>query len=50
MGIPYRITVGPKGLAEGKVDLLRRRDGESRALDVHKAADWTIEAVLDERR
>jgi prolyl-tRNA synthetase len=50
VGIPYRITVGPKGLAEGRVDLLRRRDGESRSLDVHKAAEWAIEAVLDERR
>jgi prolyl-tRNA synthetase len=50
VGIPYRVTVGPKGLAEGKVDLLRRRDGESRGLDVHKAADWVIESVLDERR
>jgi prolyl-tRNA synthetase len=50
VGIPYRITVGPKGLREGKVDLRRRRDGESRSLDVQKAADWTAEAVLEERR
>jgi prolyl-tRNA synthetase len=50
VGIPYRITVGPKGLREGKVDLRRRRDGESRSLDVQKAADWTCEAVLEERR
>jgi prolyl-tRNA synthetase len=50
VGIPYRVTVGPKGLAEGKVDLLRRRDGTTRSLDVHKAADWTAEAVLEDRR
>jgi prolyl-tRNA synthetase len=50
VGIPYRVTVGPKGLADGKVDLLRRRDGTTRALDVHKAADWTAEAVLEDRR
>jgi prolyl-tRNA synthetase len=50
VGIPYRITVGPKGLAEGKVDLLRRRDRTTRSLDVHKAAEWTIEAVLEDRR
>jgi prolyl-tRNA synthetase len=50
VGIPYRITVGPKGLAEGKVDFQRRRDGESRQLDVHKAADWATETILEERR
>ncbi len=50
VGIPYRITVGPKGLAEGKVELVRRRDGESHSLDVHKAAGFTAEAVLEERR
>jgi prolyl-tRNA synthetase len=27
IGIPYQILVGPKGLAEGKVELKRRRDG-----------------------
>ncbi len=50
IGIPYRITVGPKGLAEGMVDFQRRRDGESRTLDVNKAADWATETVLEERR
>ncbi len=50
VGIPYRITVGPKGLAEGHVDFQRRRDGESRSIDVNKAAGWATEAVLEERR
>lgn len=27
VGIPYRITIGPKGLAEGVVEVVRRRDG-----------------------
>jgi prolyl-tRNA synthetase len=49
VGIPYRITVGPKGLRESKVDFLRRRDGQSRSLDVQKAADWAAETVLEER-
>lgn len=50
VGIPYRITVGPKGLAEGKVDFTRRRDGQDKSLDVQKAADWVTETVLEERR
>jgi prolyl-tRNA synthetase len=49
IGIPYRLTVGPRGVAEGKVELTRRRGGESRQLDVHKAADVVTEAVLEDR-
>jgi len=50
VGIPFRITVGPKGLKEGVVDWLRRRDGQTRRLDVDKAAEWAAEEVLEERR
>jgi prolyl-tRNA synthetase len=50
VGIPYRITVGPKGLKDGKVDFQRRRDGERRDVDVHKAAGWATETILEERR
>jgi prolyl-tRNA synthetase len=50
VGIPYRLTVGPKGLAEGRVELARRRDKQTRPLAVEKAADVAIEAVLEERR
>ena len=28
IGIPWQILVGPKGLAEGKLELKRRSDGE----------------------
>ena len=28
IGIPFRITVGPKKLAEGKVEIKSRRSGE----------------------
>jgi prolyl-tRNA synthetase len=49
IGIPYRITVGPKGLAEGRVELTRRRTRESRNLDLHKAPEVVAEAVLEER-
>jgi prolyl-tRNA synthetase len=50
VGIPYRITVGPKGLAKKQVDLTRRRDGRSDSLDLSRAAGTVIEAVLEERR
>ena len=29
IGLPWRITVGPRGLANGKVELTSRRTGES---------------------
>jgi prolyl-tRNA synthetase len=49
IGIPYRVTVGPKGLAEGKVEIARRKTGKSRNVDVQKAARSVTEAVLEER-
>jgi len=50
VGIPYRITVGPKGLADKKVELVRRRDGRQEDLDLHRAAEVVIEYVAEERR
>lgn len=50
VGIPYRITVGPKGLAKKQVDLTRRRDGRSDVLDLARAVGTAVEAVLEERR
>jgi len=29
IGLPWRITVGPRGLAAGKVELTSRRTGEA---------------------
>ena len=31
IGMPWQILVGPKGLAEGKVEVKRRADGSARA-------------------
>ena len=47
---PYRVTIGPKGLAEGIVELVRRQSGEKRDLKLARAAEMIVEAVLDERR
>ena len=50
IGIPYRLTVGPKGLAEGKVEIVRRKGGARREVDVAKAAEMLVESVMEERR
>ncbi|MEE2672269.1 MAG: proline--tRNA ligase [Myxococcota bacterium] len=50
VGIPYRLTIGPKGMADGVVELRSRRTGEVRDLQIDRAAETTIDTVLDERR
>jgi prolyl-tRNA synthetase len=50
VGIPYRLTVGPRGLAEKKVEFVRRRDGTKRDLPLDRAAETVAEAVFEERR
>jgi prolyl-tRNA synthetase len=32
IGIPWQVIVGPKGLAEGKIELKRRADGHRETL------------------
>lgn len=49
LGIPYRITVGPKGIADGKVEITRRKTGKGRDVSVQKAAASVTESVLEER-
>ena len=49
IGIPHRLTVGPRGLAEGKVEWRARRGGEGRDLDLHKVAELIAEEILEER-
>ncbi|MCS5637971.1 MAG: proline--tRNA ligase [Myxococcota bacterium] len=50
VGIPYRVTVGPKGLENGAVELRSRRTGDTRDLEVAHAAVSIAEFVMDERR
>lgn len=42
IGIPYRVTVGPRGLANGVVELADRRSGEKTELQIEDAADHMI--------
>jgi prolyl-tRNA synthetase len=49
VGIPYRLTVGPKGLKNGVIEFVRRANGESREIVVEHAAQTAAEAVFEER-
>ncbi|MBW2398954.1 MAG: proline--tRNA ligase [Deltaproteobacteria bacterium] len=49
VGIPFRITVGPKGLAEGEVDFIRRSNGETQTMELVKAARRVAETIFEER-
>ncbi len=39
IGVPWQVLVGPKGLAEGKVELKRRADGSRELLSPADAVD-----------
>jgi prolyl-tRNA synthetase len=49
IGIPYRITVGPRGLADGMVEVLRRSDGSVDLIPVGEAASVVTAAIRAER-
>jgi prolyl-tRNA synthetase len=39
IGVPWQVLVGPKGLAEGKVELKRRADGARELVSPAAAVD-----------
>jgi prolyl-tRNA synthetase len=45
IGIPIRVTVGQKSLAEGKVEIKLRRESQSRTVAKEKAAEEVIGLV-----
>jgi prolyl-tRNA synthetase len=45
IGIPIRVTIGKKALAEGNVEIKLRRESQSQKISVNEAADRTIELV-----
>jgi prolyl-tRNA synthetase len=49
IGIPYRITVGPRGLADGTVELVSRRDGSSENVPVGEVAALIAARIRSER-
>ncbi|MDR2983813.1 MAG: proline--tRNA ligase [Nocardiopsaceae bacterium] len=44
-GIPYRISVGSRDLAEGVVEVTRRADGEKVRVPVEEAVGWVRRAI-----
>ncbi len=49
IGIPYRVTVGPRGLAEGVVEVVRRADASVAPLAPDAAVAYLVETVRRER-
>jgi len=49
IGLPWRITVGPRGLAAGKVELTSRRSGESEEMSPEAAIARCIEIYRPHR-
>jgi prolyl-tRNA synthetase len=45
LGIPIRLTIGPKTLAEGKVELKLRREKDKKLIDLAAAADTAVNLV-----
>ena len=50
IGIPFRIAVGKKGVAEGVVELKRRSGSEVRKIKISEVAPLVVAEVLAERR
>jgi prolyl-tRNA synthetase len=49
IGIPYRITVGPRGLADGTVEVVRRRDGSVENIALADTVAHVASLVRSER-
>ncbi len=45
IGVPVRVTVGDRGLKEGKLEVLLRRGGEMQLVDQSAAASWVQELL-----
>ena len=45
LGIPVRVTIGKKSIADGKVELKLRSESESKNVDVDKAAEKIADLV-----
>jgi prolyl-tRNA synthetase len=40
VGVPWQLTVGPRGLKDGKIEVKRRADGEKSEIAVDGLTDW----------
>jgi prolyl-tRNA synthetase len=49
IGLPWRITVGPRGLKNGMVELTSRKTGESVEMPPEQAVEKLVEIYADHR-
>lgn len=47
IGIPYRVTMGPRGIADGVCELVERRTGESTEVEIGSAADEIVRRLAN---
>ncbi len=48
IGLPLRVTIGPKRLAAGQVEIRERRSGEVLAMSIAAAQDYIVDYVKRE--
>jgi prolyl-tRNA synthetase len=46
IGVPYRVTIGPRGLAEGIVEFVERKSGEGRNVGVEAIVEEVTSLVI----
>ena len=49
IGVPFRITLGPRGVAKGVAEVKRRRGGETVEVEIARAAEYVAAAVAAAR-
>jgi prolyl-tRNA synthetase len=49
IGVPYRITIGPRGLDNGEVELKARREADAEKIPLSDIADTVIARVVEAR-
>ena len=49
IGIPYRLTVGPKSLADGEVEWTSRSTGDTKRIGLTAAVDTVVDLVNTDR-
>ena len=47
IGIPFRVTIGPQKLSEGKVEIRDRRSGEVKTLTVSEVEAFLMERISE---
>jgi prolyl-tRNA synthetase len=49
IGIPYRVTVGPRGVADGMVEMTRRRELSTEEVAIDGVVSWISEVIGSQR-